>query len=340
MSSNGNRTRKRTTKGWYIQVQWKDGTDGWVPLKELKESHPVELAEYAEAECIIDEPAFAWWAPYALKKRNQIIAKIKTRIKRKNAKYGIEIPRDVRHAHQLDLENGDTKWADAITKEMTNVRIAFDVRDKEARIAPGYTFLECYMVFDVKMDFTRKARFVANGSKTPDLVASTYAGVVSRETVRIAFTYAALNGLDIMAADIQNAYLQAPISEKYWTICGPEFGAEIEGSKAYIVRALYGCKSSGRDFRQHLRECMEMLGYRSCLADPDLWIREDVSDNGNQYYEYMLLYVDDCLCVSEHPREALEEINKYFPMKPNSIEAPRIYLGAKIGKKNPVTQWR
>ena len=78
---------------------------------------------------------------------------------------------------------------------------------------------------------------------------------------------------------------------------------------------------------------MEMLGYRSCLADPDLWIREDVSDNGNQYYEYMLLYVDDCLCVSEHPREALEEINKYFPMKPNSIEAPRIYLGAKIGKK-------
>ena len=209
-------------------------------------------------------------------------------------------------------------------------------------IAPGHTYLECYMIFDVKMDFTRKARLVANGAKTPDLVASTYAGVVSRETVRIAFTYAALNGLDIMAADIQNAYLQAPISEKYWTICGPEFGSEIEGSKAYIVRALYGCKSSGRDFRQHLRECMEMLKYESCLADPDLWIRKAVNDEGNQYYEYMLLYVDDCLSVSQHPREALEEINKYFPMKPNSVESPKLYLGAKVSKvqlPNGVETW-
>ena len=31
-------------------------------------------------------------------------------------------------------------------------------------------------------------------------------------------TYAALLGLDVLAADIQNAYLQAPISEKYWPL--------------------------------------------------------------------------------------------------------------------------
>ena len=66
--------------------------------------------------------------------------------------------------------------------------------------------------FDVKMDFTRKDRFFANGSTTPIKSASTYAGVVSRETVRIAFMYTALTGLDIMAADIQNSYPQAPIS--------------------------------------------------------------------------------------------------------------------------------
>ena len=84
------------------------------------------------------------------------------------------------------------------------------------------TYLECYMIFDIKMDFTRKARFVANGAKTPDLE-NTYAGVVSRETVRIAVVYAALNGLNTMAGDIQNAYLTAPLFEKYWTICGPEW---------------------------------------------------------------------------------------------------------------------
>ena len=63
---------------------------------------------------------------------------------------------------------------------------------------------------------------------------STYAGVVSRESVRIAFTYAALNGVDICAADIRNAYLQAPSSCKDYIICGPEFGIENVGKVALI----------------------------------------------------------------------------------------------------------
>eukprot|EP00957_Ditylum_brightwellii_P192087 14622560-Ditylum_brightwellii.AAC.1 len=64
------------------------------------------------------------------------------------------------------------------------------------------------------MDFTRKARWVLDGHKTAAPDGSTYAGVVSRESVRIALTYAALNGLGVTAADIRNAYLQAPSSQK------------------------------------------------------------------------------------------------------------------------------
>ena len=56
--------------------------------------------------------------------------------------------------------------------------------------------------------------------------------------------------------------------------------------------------------------------------------------DGVEYYEYMLLYVDDCLCVSEYPRKALAQIDKYFPMKPGSIGPPKIYLGAKVNKVN------
>jgi len=104
---------------------------------------------------------------------------------------------------------------------------------------------------------------VANGSKIKDPNVTTYAGVVSREIVWIALTYAALNGLDLIAADIQNAYLQAPISVKYWTSCGPEFRSEHQGKKAKIVRALYGTKSAGADFRNHLRDCMDLLGFTS-----------------------------------------------------------------------------
>ena len=82
------------------------------------------------------------------------------------------------------------------------------------KIAPGHSYLDRHLIFDIKMYFTHKSRFVSNGSTTPKTSASKYAGLVFRETLRIAFTYTALNGLDIMASDIHNAYLQALISEK------------------------------------------------------------------------------------------------------------------------------
>jgi hypothetical protein len=52
----------------------------------------------------------------------------------------------------------------------------------------------------------------------------TYESVVSRESVRIALTLAALNNLDVMMGDIDNYYLTASITEKVWTVLGPEFG--------------------------------------------------------------------------------------------------------------------
>jgi hypothetical protein len=69
------------------------------------------------------------------------------------------------------------------------------------------------------MDFTRKARWVKDGHKTPDSKTLSFAGVVSRDSIRIALTHAALLGLPVMGADIRNAYLQAPSSEKHFIIC-------------------------------------------------------------------------------------------------------------------------
>ena len=211
---NDNKNRKHTTKGWYFEVKWKDGTTSWVPLKEIKENHPIETAEYAKFAAIIHEPALAWWAPHVLSKRDQIIAKVISRTKKKTHKYGVQVPTSVDEAYQLDKYNGNDYWRDAIKLEMANIRVAFDILEDDKKLEPGRIFLECCMIFEVKMDFRRKARYVANGAKTPNLTSSAYAGVVSRESIRIAFTLAALNGLNIMTADIQNAYLQAPISEK------------------------------------------------------------------------------------------------------------------------------
>ena len=187
-------------------------------------------------------------------------------------KYGIEIPTSVDHAMEIDRKNGNSMWKAALALEMYNVGVAFEILEEGQKAPPGWNKASGHLIWDVKMDFTRKARWVLNGHKTPDPIGFTFVGVVSRESVRMAFTYAALNDLQVFAADIRNAYLQAPSSQKDYVICGPEFGIENIGKVAMIHRALYGGKSAGRDFRNHLRSCMHHLDFRSCPADPDVWM--------------------------------------------------------------------
>jgi hypothetical protein len=100
------------------------------------------------------------------------------------------------------------------------------------------------MIFDVKMDLTRKARFVARGHMTETPTSITYSSVVSGDSMQIAFLIAALNDIEIMACDIGNAYLIAPCREQVWFIVGPEFGSR-QGTLVKVVRALYGLQVSG-----------------------------------------------------------------------------------------------
>jgi hypothetical protein len=245
----GQKRLRKTTIGWDLLVRWKDQSESWVRLADMKEAHPVETAEYAKSRGIDHEPAFARWVPYTLRKRDVILASVKRRIRKTTHKYGIEVPSSVEHAYEIDKQLGNTLWRDAIQKEMFNVGIAFEVLDEGQKAPVGWHKVTGHLVYDVKMDFTRKARWVLDGHKTADPIGSSYAGVVSRESIRIAFTYAALNNLNVCAADIRNAYLQAPSSRKDYIICGAEFGLENVGKVALIHRALYGGKTAGKDFR-------------------------------------------------------------------------------------------
>ena len=181
-------------------------------MKDIKESKPITTAEYAPSNDLMDEPAFKWWATYTLKKRDHIICAIVRRIK-KDLKYGIKVPETVGESYHLDTENANTFWTDAITKEMKNVSIAFSMTEEGDTPPPGYKHIVVKIIFDVKLDFTRKVRWVVTGHKTLDPIRSTYAGVVSRESVRIAFTYAALNDLDVLAADPEDDGLHSQYAE-------------------------------------------------------------------------------------------------------------------------------
>jgi len=68
---------KQKTIGWQICCQWKDGSTSWENLSDLKESHPLEAAEYVVTIGIDHEPAFNWWVPYILKKHDRIISLVR-----------------------------------------------------------------------------------------------------------------------------------------------------------------------------------------------------------------------------------------------------------------------
>ena len=130
----GTQRMRETTFGWTFLVQWSDGTRQWIDLKVLKESNPVKVGEYVIAHGIQDEPAFAWWVPYTVRKRDVIVAGIKSRLKKTSHKYRIEMPMHapsteeaVRNAKELDRRNGNTFWMDALSKEMGALVVAFEM---------------------------------------------------------------------------------------------------------------------------------------------------------------------------------------------------------------------
>ena len=325
----GTKRRQETTIGWELLVQWKDGSTNWITLKDLKESYLVQVTEYSVGVRISMELAFAWWVPCTPKKRSRIVAKVKSKYWIRTHKFGVQIPKSVQEAKELDHQNGNNLWWEAICKEMENVRLAFEVWEKDiSQIPPGYQQIKCHMVFDVKMgeNFCRKTRFVV-GSHTMETPSTlTYSSVVSRNSVRIILLVVALNGLNIMACDIQNAYLMVGCREKIWTIAGLEFGSE-KGMPMIIRKALYGLKSSGAAFRAHLLETLYDIGFRSSKADPDVWLRPAVKPNGQTYYEYILCYVDDILLVSLNATSILKSIQVNFKLKDDKIEPQSDYLG-------------
>ena len=339
---NGETTPRQTTKGWWLLVRMKDHSTEWYKLKDIKQSNPLEVAQYAVDNKLEEEPAFRWWVPFTIRKRNRILKAMTNRYHRTVQKFGIELPKTVERALEIDKETNTTFWRDAINKEMKTVKVAFQFLPEGAAKPVGREYIGCHLVFDVKQGtLQRKCRFVADGSRTETTV-PTYASVVSRESVRIAFTLAALNGLDILGADCEGAYLNADTREKLYTKCGSEFGPEYKGRYALIVRALYGTKSGSSSWRARISSIIEDLGFTMCRADNDVWMRPGVNAAGEDVWEYVLVYSDDLLMIALHPGEIAARIDQHCKLKAGSVKEPDQYLGANIGKMempNGTTAW-
>jgi hypothetical protein len=310
----------------FVCAEWMNGGASWVQLQAMLTHDPFVLIQYASDNELTSQTGWKW-----VLKMVSDTSKMATVVKShhtavKNApkyKFGIEVPRNVRHALQLDEANGNTLWRDAMATELGQINDykTFRVPDSGEDLS-DYQRIPYHFVFDVKFDLRRKAWLVAGGNHTEPPREDIYSGVVGMESLRIGFVVADMNNLSICAADVGNAFLYGKTREKVYIIAGPEFGP-LEGQRLVVDRGLYGLRSSAAGFHEHFANKLRNMGFRPSLADSDFWIK-DCGD----HYEYIATYVDDLLVFSRNPMAIINEIKADYVLK--GIGEPEYYLGGNV----------
>ena len=103
------------------------------------------------------EPAFNWWIHDVLRRKERILSKVNSKYWKRTHKFGIEVPKTVKEALEMDKTSGTDLWQKAIEKEMANTKSAFHFLNENEPTPVGYKRINCHMIFDINMDFTRKA---------------------------------------------------------------------------------------------------------------------------------------------------------------------------------------
>ena len=147
---NGRKKRRITTKGWDMLVQWTDGSQSWIPLKDVKGSNLLETAEYAISRGFDKQPAFIWWVNHVQKVKSRVISRLRASKQSKHQiKFGIKVPNTIEEALLLDHENGNDFWRKAIDKELNKVRVAFQLLEEGEAIPVGSKKINYHFIFEV-----------------------------------------------------------------------------------------------------------------------------------------------------------------------------------------------
>ena len=101
-------------------------------------------------------------------------------------------------------------------------------------------------------------------------------------------------------------------------VAGTKFGSEA-GKNMLVRKALYVLKSSGVALKDFLAETLDAMVYCPSYSGTELWLRTAVNPDGFKYYEYILCYVDDVLCISHNPRKLMKRIQEDFNIKDDKI---------------------
>ena len=248
-------------------------------MKEIKLYDALKVAKYGAEQGLTDKHGWKWARKYAKNPTKYIrmawIFKAQRKQSTKLFKFGVEVPQSRKDAIAFDGKNENSLWADAIKKEIEQLLAlsTFRILKKGTRKIAGFNYIPLYFAFDVKYDLRRKARLVAGGHATSPGAEDIYSGVVSIDNVRIALLLADLNNMQVVAADVGNAFLYGKTKEKLYSIAGKEFG-EYEGCILIIDKSIYSLRTSTARLHEHLSANLRAMGFLPCQTDPDVWIRD------------------------------------------------------------------
>ena len=157
-----------------------------------------------------------------------------------NVKFGVVVPKNTKAALNLDLENGDNLWREAMKTEMDsfNAYKTFRVVEDNEILLPEYKCIPYHCIYDVKFDGRRKCRLVAGGHMTETPKEDIFSGVIGMEAVRLGFVLADLNRLLVCAGDVTNAFLYEFTKEKVYIIAGPEFALNYK-EREWSLKSLF-----------------------------------------------------------------------------------------------------
>jgi hypothetical protein len=253
-------------------------------------------------------------------------AKIKDRMK-----YNIQVPKNTRETLLLDNKINNTKWADAIAKEMSALDRLNVFQYKSPTYvcgkSEGWQFAPMHMIFDIKQqDLQHKARVVCGGHVIDSTGHVTYSSTIKDISMQLLMIVATQNNLDMMVGDMGNDCPTVPCAEKILQKAGPKFGKA--GSTIILKRALYGLKTASRSFHKFFGDCAKSIGFKPTRADQDLWILKSDGYNG---YNYIATHVNDIIIAAKITSECMARIEQEFLVR-NMEDSPTYYLGSNIKK--------
>jgi hypothetical protein len=144
-------------------IEWENGEITSEPLSVIAADDPITCAIYAKENSLLHLDGWKRFKRIANREKKllRMVNQAKLRSFRTTPKYkfGFEIPRNYQHAMELDKRNGNTKWIDATTTELSQLNEYSTFNNLGHRAPPpdGYKKITAHLIYDCKHDGRHKA---------------------------------------------------------------------------------------------------------------------------------------------------------------------------------------